>query len=497
MTRITQRPDGHPGAPHESGTLIDDAADVPDQGTFTTGPAEDAWLDRIEERPETDTLRQRLGVSFGLPFEWARRTWNFVSTTPGTMMSIVVLLTLAIFAAGYAMSQSSAHRQDSLDILVNSTEPMSNASHILYTSLSQADTVATTSFVESGTESPAGRREYFAAMDRAVVAANQVMANGAESNFEDTQLIETLVTDIQRDMPVYAGMVENARANNRMGNPVGATYMSEASALMRDQLLPKASQLFDITREQVATEQQRLTFPQLVPISGLIAAIFFLLLAQWWLARVTHRRLNRGFVVATGCMVVALAWVLVSNYGTWLAGTRGFEEAAQPWDELTTSRIAAQESRTDETLMLVRRQNLGDTSANFDETYQEVAQALDNAAGQDNAHLISAARTSLDDWRHAHGALASAMNTGQYDEAVNILTARSVPTGKAPTAAMSFERLDATLAQLISDSRDSMRSYINEGLAATNLVSAAVMILSLISILAIWLGIRPRVQEYM
>ncbi|WP_018297268.1 hypothetical protein [Corynebacterium lubricantis] len=499
MTRTTGAGGEEFSSLPDGDTLIDDAADVPEQPVSEgLDPAgEDAWLDRIQEKPEKETWRQRIANSFAQPKQWFSRTWAFISTTPGMMVAISILLTLAIFAAGYAMSQSSATRQSSLDTLVTATEPMSNSSHVLYTSLSAADTVATASFVEFGAESPASRREYFAAIDRAIVAANQVLTNSSYSDITETTEIQELVTEIQREIPIYSGMVETARANNRMGNPLGATYMSDASSLMREGMLPKASRLFDITRQQVATEQQRLTFPQLVPLSGLLAAIFFLLLAQWWLAATTHRRLNQGFLAATVFMAAAVLWVSASNYGTWLAGTRGFEDAAQPWDELTTSRIAAQESRTDETLALVRRQSMNESAVSFDNTYAQVSFALDNAATENNQHLINAARTSLEDWSTAHYQLTGAMENGDYEEAVRILTAQSVPAGRDATAAMAFDRLDATLSQLISESRESMREYINEGLAATNLVAASVMILSLLSVLAVWLGIRPRIQEYM
>ncbi|SES16445.1 hypothetical protein [Corynebacterium cystitidis] len=459
---------------------------------------EDAWLDRIHDRPQHKSWKDRLGESFSMPAQWAWRTWSFVSTTPGTMVAGTVFLTLALFAAGSAMSQSSAARQASLDTLVTATEPMSNSTHVLYTSLSQADTVATTSFVDSGVETAEERAAYNAAIDRAVLAANLVLSYAADSEIEAADEVQGLVVEIQRQVPIYTGMIETARTNNRMGNPVGAAYMSDASALMREELLPMASRLFDITRGQVSTEQRRLAFPQLFPLSGLLAAIFFLVLAQVWLARVTHRRLNRGFLAATALMSIAVLWVVVSNVGTWVAGNRGFEQAAQPWDELTTSRIAAQQSRTEETLALVRRTSVeGQTTTSFDETYAAVSQALSNAENDTNTNLIRIARTSLDDWRAAHERLGVAMDHGDYEEAVYVATSEVSPPQEEPTAAQSYQRLDAILSELINDSRESLRNFINDGLAATNLVAASVMVLSLLSIVAIWLGIHPRIQEYM
>ncbi|WP_394281925.1 hypothetical protein [Corynebacterium sp.] len=468
-----------------------------DDENHELGAGEDAWLDRIHDRPQRKSWKDRLGESFTVPAHWARRTWSFMSTTPGTMVAITVLLTLALFAAGTAMSQSSATRQNSLDTLVNATEPMSHSTHVLYTSLSQANTMATTSFVGTGVETPEERAVYNAAIDRSVLAATMVLANAADSNIEETEEVQSLVTDIQRQLLTYTGMIETARTNNRLGHPVGAAYMSDASALMGEQLLPQASRLFDITRGQVSTEQRRLAFPQLFPLSGLLAAILFLVLAQIWLARTTHRRLNKGFLTATALMSVAALWVIASNYVTWAAGNRGFEEAAQPWDELTTSRIAAQQTRTDETLALVRRTPVDENVNSFGDTYAAVAQALDNAENDQNTNVIRVARTSLEDWKAAHDRLGTAMDNGAYDEAVYIATSEVSAPNEEPTAAQAYQRLDAIMAELINNSRETMRTFINDGLAATNLVAASVLVLSLLSIVSIWLGIRPRIQEYM
>ena len=42
-----------------------------------------------------------------------------------------------------------------------------------------------------------------------------------------------------------------------------------------------------------------------------------------------------------------------------------------------------------------------------------------------------------------------------------------------------------------------MRLHIQEGLTAMTLVSSAVMLLTVAAVISVWLGIRPRVQEYL
>ena len=141
--------------------------------------------------------------------------------------------------------------------------------------------------------------------------------------------------------------------------------MSNASALMRERILPAASELFQLTTAKVNQQQQELTSPQWVPLSGLLAALFFLAVAQWWLWRQTRRRFNRGFLTASVLLFLAISWVALSNLATWSTGHQGFETASRPWDSLTASRIEAQQARTSETLALVLRSSEEDSMVRF------------------------------------------------------------------------------------------------------------------------------------
>ncbi len=178
-----------------------------------------------------------------------------------------------------------------------------------------------------------------------------------------------------------------------------------------------------------------------------------------------------------------------------------------PWDSLTASRIQAQQARTSETLALVRRQSVDDSTAFFESTTRGVTIALndfENSEGHrplgDGGHnqvLIDEARTALQEWESAHQRFTTAMLSGDYTEAVRLATTTTAAPGQPPTSAGSYARLDGALSRLIADARSSMRAYINDGLAATQLVAAGVMVLSILAIIAVWIGMRPRLQEYL
>ncbi|WP_291313989.1 hypothetical protein [Corynebacterium sp. UBA2622] len=460
----------------------------------TTG---DEWLDALEARPENRGARSFVTDTFTGPLRWVRRLLDFTVTTPGRIIAMMTVLTLALFAAGWAMSQSMAQRQDSLNVLINSTEPMSNSAHVLFTSLSQADTVSTTSFISPGMVSEEDMKLYLSSLDRGVVAANEVLEGTVDADADaKREEVRTLVTQIQRDVPVYAGLMERAKTNQRMGNPVGVAYMSEASGMMRERMLDDASSLFELSREQVGDEMARLSSPQWIPLSGLVAALGFLVLAQLWLWKVFRRRLNKGFLAATAMMIVAITWVSVSNYAAFQSGVVGFEKASNPWQELTTARINAQETRTDEIFALLRRQSVDQTETSFNTTYGEVQQALDAAAPTADPQLIQSGRDALEQWSVSHNDLVTTLNEGRFDHAIDILTDTNLQSGQASSAA-AYSQLDSVFSELINNSRGNMREYISASLDATRAVSGVVLVLTLLSIVSIWLGIRRRLREYL
>lgn len=496
--------------------------------------AQDHWLDEAEttDAPGMSFIRRFFRSSFSGSTQIITRVFGFFGTTPGKMVVGMIVLTAALLAAGLSMANSVSNRQSELNHLLTSTEPMSNSAHKLYMSLSLADTIATTGFVQAGVEPENTREQYLRAIDSAAAEATSAVLDSDD----DEEYLRQLAVQIQRQLPVYTGLVEAARTNNRAGNAVGAAYMSNASAMMRDEILPAAASLFRLSSNNVSEQQDQLTRPQWVPLSGLVAALLFLGLAQYWLWRISRRRFNRGFAAATVMMVVALLWVSGTNVYTWHLGNRGFTEASTPWDSLTQARIDAQRTRTEEILALVQRRTNYNPSLEFSSTNKHISAALDDYSNSSalrtaaetsadeevvdgvssddaaDSSTIDEARTALQEWDEAKAHLLRALDSGNYEQALALATDSTMGaqgsgadstgtagsgTNQTMSSAAAFKKLDAALATLIANARDSMRSYLSESLAALNLVAAAVSLLSLLSVLAIWLGIRPRMVEYL
>ena len=88
---------------------------------------------------------------------------------------------------------------------------------------------------------------------------------------------------LSTELPVYTGLVETARADNRLGLPVGAAYLAEASQLMRSRLLPAADALYRQENARLAAVYGQATgLPVLGVVVALIAAVVLVGVQRGW-----------------------------------------------------------------------------------------------------------------------------------------------------------------------------------------------------------------------
>ncbi|MCS4490215.1 phenol hydroxylase [Corynebacterium sp. ES2794-CONJ1] len=440
---------------------------------------QDEWL---EETSHHRSVYQEFWHDYiNYPKALIQHGWSFLKTTPGRMTALMLVLSIVVVGTGMFMSQSAAQRRSDLDHLITTTEPVSYLAQSLYSNLAAANTAASSGFVLAGVDSNSNRDDYQLAYQQAARDI-AVTANGiTDPTGEEMRLI----TRLSEHLPIYTGLVETAWANNRQGNPVGVAYMSEASTLMREHMLPNAARLYALTSENVHQQQTTLTQPLWIPLIGLLVALIALILTQLWLSSVSNRRLNRGMVAATFLLLIANAWVISSAALTFQAGNQSYTQASQPLSEVIEARIAAQQTRGSEMLALVWRQSLVNSTKNFDTTISDINATLDlfPQSKSSDAHEL------LDRWSRSHQQLVTLLNAGDYDQAQKLTAAAS--------SSHPYQELDTALATLIDDSRSQMRDYINRGIAASASVSAVTLVLSLLAVVSIWMGIRPRLQEYL
>jgi len=431
--------------------------------------------------PSSEPLAQRT------PIGPTQSRWWFVNTTPGRILAIGAVLAMLGVLSAFAISTTINERQLQLTNVLDHTEPLAFAAGQLYTTLSVADAAAATAFI-SGSEPRAVRQRYEQAITDAAVAVTR-----ASSGLTNPELVELLGRTNAR-LAVYTGLIETARTNNRMGNPVGSSYLSEASALMQQTILPDAQRLYGATSRLVDAETSASTKIPAPVIIIVAVTLLFGAFAHRWLARHTKRRVNIGLVVGGLAIAVMIVWV-----GTALAvstaGSRAAKNtAAESLRTVTNLAITAQQARADETLSLIRR---GDEDVRKRSYYQRVDlmrdELRDYLARKDTIDKSGLAQADqlLVKWRQADERINEYIKTGDYQAATQV----ALGTGQDDSTP-AFDKLNEALSQGIQESRTQLRNDISSARRVLSGTTVGGAMLSVGAALAVALGLWPRMSEY-
>lgn len=420
----------------------------------------------------------------------SRRVRAYLGTTPSKLLLVAFALTVLSLVAGGAAAVQVSDRARTLDSLLTQVEPLAYASQDLYSSLSIADAAATTAFISGGLEPADVRARY----TRAVTDAGQdlVDASAGISTADDTA--HRLLTDLSVSLPVYTGLVETARSNNRIGYPVGAAYLREASTLMQTTLLPLAEQLHTAQAATVVQTQSEFATPPWLSIGLLLASLAALVAAMVLLARWTRRTLNPGLILAAAAVTALLGWLLIAGLISSTATGNALEQGARPLSTLTTARILTQQARADETLALVRRDVSARYHSQFVEHLDRLQALLDEydrsgmQVGEDEIAAAAAARTA---WAQAHERLDGLLAAGDWTGASDI----AVGPGQLDSAAFFFIA-DKELDAAIEEARAELRGNLVRAHSTLAGLAPGALVLSALAVVGIGLGLWPRWREY-
>ena len=431
--------------------------------------------------PSTEPLASRS------PTNPANPRWSFLWTTPGRILTIGIVLSALVIACAFATSTTINDRQEALSTVLDHSEPLAFAAGQLYTTLSVADATAATAFI-AGAEPQDVRERYEQAITDASVAVTR-----ASAGLTTEPMIE-LLGRVNAELAVYTGLVETARTNNRAGNPVGSSYLSEASALMQTQILPQAQRLYEATSARVDSETSASTRIPAPVILVVLATILFGLFANRWLSKRTRRRINMGFVAGGMAVLIMVVWVGTALVISTADSRSAKNTAAQSLKTVTTMAITAQQARADETLALVRR---GDE----DQRKQSYYQRIDTIEAQLSAYLsadddvdkgdLAGAEELLRKWRASNDRINAYISVGDYQAATQI----ALGSGEDDSTP-AFGTLDAALSEAIEESRSQLRTDIVNARRVLSGTTVGAAALSVIAVLAVTLGLWPRLSEY-
>lgn len=431
--------------------------------------------------PSTEPLASRSPTAPSHP------RWWFLWTTPGRILTIGFVLSALVVGSAFATSTTVNDRQDALTTVLNHTEPLSFAAGQLYTTLSIADAAAATAFI-AGTEPQPVRQRYEQAITDAAVAVTR-----ASSGLTDEPMVQ-LLGRVNARLAEYTGLVETARTNNRAGNPVGSSYLSEASSLMQQQILPDAQRLYEVTTSRVDTDTTASTRIPGPVIAVVLATLLFGVFANRWMAKRTRRRVNLGFVAGGLAVLIMLIWVGTALVISTADSRSAKNTAAESLKTVTSLAITAQQARADETLSLIRRGDENIRKESFyrriDQMQQQLAQYLARDDSIDKSDL-EGTQELLERWRAADDRITAYIAVGNYQAATQV----ALGTGEDDSTP-AFDKLDEALSKGIEQSRNQLRADIVNARRVLSGSTVGAAGLSVVAAVAVALGIWPRLSEY-
>lgn len=399
-----------------------------------------------------------------------------LSRTPGRLrlfIALAVLASLVVGVCGVLLTTLTSAATSGVVARVDSILTLQDAR----ASLVAANGTASNAFLVGGLEPVAQREAY----DAFLATGTQDVAVIAASDADPANTLGPVAASLT----TYSGLIEQARANNRQGFPVGAAYLDTASVLLADEVLPPIDAAIVTNADNAAAGLN--SVGAIRALLWVVVLVLVVLVAiQVWLARRMRRTINPAMLI--GSLVVLVAWfacVLATDSGhSSLRDTREGSYAAT----LATSQALslAGEARTAESFGLIQRGSGQAYEETFDEAIEAAFAQLDR-----RAVTTSTVENALTAWRDAHDEIRALDDAGDWDGAVAL--AVSTEPGSPSALYQTFvDEASASVDSLSNETREGFRSATPAVTVTGWTLVAAGLACALLS----WRGINKRLEEY-
>jgi hypothetical protein len=404
-------------------------------------------------------------------------------TSPGRLQLLLVVLLVLAGLTGLVAGLTARSATVGTTDLRDRAQPLLSEAEIIYSSLADANTTAAQAFITGGLEPPALTRRYDEKLDAAATAltsaARRVPAEGRAAD---------AIRSISTGLGDYTALVATARAMNRQGKPVGASYLATASELNRNTLQPQAEILFDEARSEAqSTYNGARGAGWLVLLVTLVLVLAAALLwAQVYLSRATHRTFNVPLLIATGLvalMALTGTGVFVHQWTRLAAADR---DGSAALDELAQRRILVLRERADEALTLAARSGHGPLEEDFKKLQERVSfsgKDLDPVGA-----LMATAQQRHDEYLDLHRRIRELDDGGKYEDAVKLAVGEE--------SARTFDGLTAVLDEAMADRRAAFDDRIRSAGRGLGLLTVLGPLLAVAICVFAAIGLRARLEEY-
>jgi len=417
-------------------------------------------------------------------------------TPPGRLrLAGAVLAALALLFGLVAAWQASG-RAEAAGQVASHSGPLSQDAAEIYRSLADADTTAAGGFLLAGDEPAAVRQRY----EQDLATASRLLAQAAARTTASSDA-QHWVSELNQQLPRYAGLVETARADARQGLPLGGAYLRHASRLMQDEILPNAQKLTDAeSRQLTADYDDAKSYPWVALLLGLLA-LGALARYQVLLFRRTNRVFNRGLVAASAAMLVAVGWLAVGTVSNGADLSGSWSRGARPLHDLNQARIEALQAHAAENLNLVARGGSEAYTARWSEVMKDLAgptrrpYSLSWAAAVAPASAsepMLAAQQQFATWQARHQAAADKEGAGDYDGAQRA----TLSPGGTDTAEAAFAAMDRELALAAEREKAEFKAATGGVAGSFDVLAVGAGVLAVLAAAGTVRGIGRRLAEY-
>jgi hypothetical protein len=390
------------------------------------------------------------------------------------------LLSLGVVVAGVVVALLGAltfsYLAFSLSRAKADTEQLIRVQQI-QSNLLSADATATNAFLVGGLEPPAQRAVY----DQALSSTSALIVDASQAQPADAAALSAL----NEEVVSYAATIEQARANNRQGLPVGAQYLRNASAGLRSTALPILDNLVSSNAARAANQMDPPTgYSYVFPVISLLALIG-VIIGQVWLARRFRRTINVGMLAsAIVLLVITLGGlVAVQQLSSSLNSISNGSFAAV--NTAADARIDANNAKSNESLTLIARGS-GQT---FETAWKSSSDSVASSV-----HRLTDRPELVNQWlayTDVHSRIRALDDGGRWEAAVS----RATGSGDKSSNTV-FGTFDSNLASYLDGvSQDTSSSLSDE---QPLMVVGAILILLgglAAALLGRW-GIGARLKEY-
>ncbi|MGW1026301.1 hypothetical protein ACWD4J_21855 [Streptomyces sp. NPDC002577] len=439
---------------------------------------------------------------------WAEgvdRLRTAATTEPGRLRIIGAVLALLVVAFGSVTAWEMSERSAAADDVLHRSQPLSTDAAIIYRSLADANTAASSGFLAGGQE-PA---DVTARYEKDIKAASEKLATAATNSGADPASAAA-VAKLNKLLPEYTGLIERARANNRQGLPLGGAYLRYANDKMQT-MLRAAEELYKEENERLRADYDDATPYPWAAIGVGVLALAALAWAQRRNYHRTNRVFNHGLVAATAASAVVLLWLVVGHTMARSGLDKSYDHGVRSLNVLNDARIASLKARGNENLTLVSRgaetvKEDGAIQDKFDVEYQQQMKLLGGADGStgllgtaaslaDDAaggKPVATAVKNVKDWKSRHQQARKADDDGDYKAALEkVIGAKDQdPTDE------SFDLVDDALEHALDHEQQEFKLAAQDGRDAMTGLPAGAAVLAVLGAAAAVLGMGRRLSEY-